>query len=214
MQFCIMCSTMRLIFNLYSTFNALFNIQLRIQHSTIHSTLLSPHYFWSVTQIIACYKHGGGGGQNAGYGNRMLMKVTQASTSMWSLPFQGFLTRFFKELTRFLRRKWMRKLWSSILSLSIKRCVCFVYPGISRDSSANINAYDKETLDNLSSAFSDVDQPCSNVQPEQPCLPPQLYGYDPEGPSPSEEDNNVVVEPILKIKGIQQSATCWMLLTL
>ena len=23
-----------------------------------------------------------------------------------------------------------------------------------------------------------------------------LYGYDPEGPSPSEEDNNVVVEPI------------------
>ena len=31
-----MCSTMRLIFNLYSTFNALFNIQLRIQHSTIH----------------------------------------------------------------------------------------------------------------------------------------------------------------------------------
>ena len=27
---------MRLIFNLYSTFNALFNIQLRIQHSTIH----------------------------------------------------------------------------------------------------------------------------------------------------------------------------------
>ena len=87
-----MCSTMRLIFNLYSTFNALFNIQLRIQHSTIHyifnsffthsiqavsieqfqpfiqhstlifktfnstihSTLLSPHYFWSVTQIIAC----------------------------------------------------------------------------------------------------------------------------------------------------------------
>ena len=31
-----MCSTMSLIFNLYSTFNALFNIQLRIQHSTIH----------------------------------------------------------------------------------------------------------------------------------------------------------------------------------
>ena len=31
-----MCSTMGLIFNLYSTFNALFNIQLRIQHSTIH----------------------------------------------------------------------------------------------------------------------------------------------------------------------------------
>ena len=31
-----MCSTMRLIFNLYLTFNALFNIHLRIQHSTIH----------------------------------------------------------------------------------------------------------------------------------------------------------------------------------
>ena len=36
------------------------------------------------------------------------------------------------------------------------RCVCFVYLGIPRDSSSNINAYDKETLDNLSSAFSDV----------------------------------------------------------
>ena len=31
-----MCSTMRLIFNLHSTFNALFNIQLCIQQSTIH----------------------------------------------------------------------------------------------------------------------------------------------------------------------------------
>ena len=49
------------------------------------------------------------------------------------------------------------------MSLSIKRCVSFVYPGIPRDSSSNINAYDKETL---------------------------------EGPSPSEEDNSVVVEPI------------------
>ena len=34
---------------------------------------------------------------------------------------------------------------------------------IPQDSSSNINAYDKETLDNLSSAFSDVDQLCSNV---------------------------------------------------
>ena len=31
-----MYSTMRFIFNLYSTFNALFNIQISIQHSTIH----------------------------------------------------------------------------------------------------------------------------------------------------------------------------------
>ena len=83
-------------------------------------------------------------------------KMTQGSTSLGSLTFQGFLTRFFKELTRFPRRKWMRKLWSSILWLSIKRCVCFVYRGIPRDSSSNINAYDNETLDNLSSAFSDV----------------------------------------------------------
>ena len=42
------------------------------------------------------------------------------------------------------------------MSLSIKRSVCFVYPGIPRDSSSNINAYDIETLDNLSSAYSDV----------------------------------------------------------
>ena len=36
-------------------------------------------------------------------------------------------------------------------------------PRYTWDSSSNINAYDKETLDYLSSAFSDVDQPCSNV---------------------------------------------------
>ena len=108
---------MRLIFNLYSTFNALFKIQLSIQHSFInlysvlhsriqlsiqqfqlfiqnstlifktfnysvnfqlyfniplfiqHSTirfssltLLSSHYFWSVTHISACQKDRGGGG--------------------------------------------------------------------------------------------------------------------------------------------------------
>ena len=75
-----------------------------------------------------------------------LMKMTQGYTSMWSLTFQGFLTRFFKELTRFPRRKWMRKLWSTMLPSSIKRCVCFVYPGIPRDSSSNINAYDKKNL--------------------------------------------------------------------
>ena len=54
--------------------------------------------------------------------------------------FPRVLTQLFKELTRFPKWKWMRKLWSSILSLSIKRCVCFIYPGIPRDSSSNINA--------------------------------------------------------------------------
>ena len=38
--------------------------------------------------------------------------------------------------------------------------------------------------------------------------PPQLYGYDPEGPSPSEEDNNVVVEPISIDK--RHSIECYM----
>ena len=136
------------------------------------------------------------------------MKMTQGSTSMWSLTFQGFLTQFFKELTRFPRRKWMRKLWSSILSLSIKRCVCFVYPGIPRDSSSNINAYDKETLDNLSSAFIDV------LSALQQCLAraavsPTTIVYDPEGPSPSEEDNNVVVELISLDK--RHSIECYVL---
>ena len=40
-----MCSTMRLIFNLHSTFNALFNIQLPIQQFQPfiqHSTLILP----------------------------------------------------------------------------------------------------------------------------------------------------------------------------
>ena len=40
------------------TLHLMFDILL--QHSTIHSTVLSPHYFWSVTQIIACQKYGGG----------------------------------------------------------------------------------------------------------------------------------------------------------
>ena len=97
------------------------------------------------------------------------------------------------------------------MSLSIKRCVCFVYPGIPRDNSSNINAYDKETLDNLSPAFSDVDQPCSNVEPEQPSPTTilLLYGYGPEGPFPSEEDNNVVVEPISLDK--RYSIECYVL---
>ena len=50
-KFWIMCSTMCLIFNLYSTFNALFNIQLRIQHSTIHfifNSLSACTYSWSI----------------------------------------------------------------------------------------------------------------------------------------------------------------------
>ena len=81
------------------------------------------------------------------------------------------------------------------MSLSIKRCVSFLYPGIPRDSSSSINAYDKETLDNLSSALSDV------LSAPQQCLAraavsPTTIVYDPEGPPPSEEDNNVVVELI------------------
>ena len=98
----------------------------------------------------------------------------------------------------------------SILSLSIKRCVCFLYPGIPRDSSSNINAYDKETLDNLSSAFSDV------LSARQQCLArvavsptTMVPGYDPEGPSPSEEDNNVVVELISLDK--RHSKECYVL---
>ena len=43
----------------------------------------------------------------------------------------------------------------------------------------------------------------------QPCLPPQLYGYDKEGPSPSEEDNNVVFEPISLDK--MHSIECYVL---
>ena len=95
------------------------------------------------------------------------------------------------------------------MSLSIKRCVCFVYPGIPRDSSSNINAYDKETLDNLSSAFSDVLSALQQRLAEQPCLLPQFYGYDPEGSSPSKEDNNVVVEPISLDK--RHSIECYVL---
>ena len=46
-----MCSTMRLIFNLYSTFNALFNFQLRIQHSTIHY-IFNSFFTHSITVSI------------------------------------------------------------------------------------------------------------------------------------------------------------------
>ena len=43
----------------------------------------------------------------------------------------------------------------------------------------------------------------------QPCLPPQLYGYEKEGPSPSEEVNNVVFEPISLDK--RHSIECYVL---
>ena len=79
--------------------------------------------------------------------------MTQGSTSMWSLTFQGFLTRFFKELTIFPRRKWMRK-FAEQHNVVVDQTVRLLR--ILRDSSLNINAHDKETIDNLSSAFSDV----------------------------------------------------------
>ena len=44
-------STMRLIFNLYSTFNALLNIQLPIQHSTIHF-IFNSFFTHSITVYI------------------------------------------------------------------------------------------------------------------------------------------------------------------
>ena len=52
------------------------------------------------------------------------------------------------------------EIWSSISSLSLSLSCLLRIPW---DSSLNINAYDKETLDNLSSAFSDVHKPRSNV---------------------------------------------------
>ena len=43
----------------------------------------------------------------------------------------------------------------------------------------------------------------------------ELYGCDPEGPSPSEQDNNIVVKPVtLDNRQSAESILCWMLLTL
>ena len=106
-----------------------------------------------------------------------------------------FLDSLLQRTDQISQTKVDEEIVGSILSLSIKRCVCFVYPGVPRDSSSNINAYGKETLDNLSSAFSDV------LSARQQCLAraavsptTMVPGYDLEGPFPSEEDNNVVVE--------------------
>ena len=115
MQFCIMCSTMRLIFNLYSTFNALFNIQLRIQHSTIHfifNSLFTHSIIYStISTIHSTFNYSFNSFEpslllvshkdhcllktwrrrlECRLRKQKLVKMTQGSTSMWSLTFQGF----------------------------------------------------------------------------------------------------------------------------
>ena len=193
----IMCSTMRSIFNLCSTFNALFYIQLHIQHSTvhfifnslfthsiiystistiystfnfnfwniqlfiqhstliqhstIHSTLLRPHYFWSVTHhcLLKTWRRR----QHAAA--RMPTTEIEAYEDGTRLHYdvESDFPRF---LDSVLQRTDQISQQHIVVVGKTVRCVCFVYPGIPRDSSSNINAYDKETLDNLSSAFSDV----------------------------------------------------------
>ena len=86
------------------------------------------------------------------------MKMTQGSTSMWSLIFQGFLTRFFKELTRQISQTKVDEeiVEQHIVVVDQTMCLLRIPRDSPRDSSSNINAYDEETLGNLSSAFSDV----------------------------------------------------------
>ena len=143
-----MYSTMRFIFNLISTFNALFNIQISIQHSTIHfkfnssftnsiiystiSTICSTsNYSFNIQLLIQhstihstfnysfqfinsfepslllvsgayhCLLKTWRRRLECRLRKQNLVKMKQVSTSMWSLTFHGFLTQFFKQLTRF-----------------------------------------------------------------------------------------------------------------
>ena len=57
-----------------------------------------------------------------------------------------------------------------------------------------LNAHDIETLDNLSSAYSDVLSALQQCLARAAMSPSTIVWVDPEGPSLSEEDNKVVVE--------------------
>ena len=178
-----MCSAMRSIFNLYSTFNALFYIQLRIQHSTIHFIFNSIQFQLSIQQFQPFIQHSTW--FNYSFNSfapslllvidtdHCLLKTWQrwqrrhrAAAKMPATEIEAYEddTRlhydvesdFLRFLDSVLQRTDQISQQHIVVVDQTVRCVCFVYPGVPRDSSSNINAYDKETLDNLSSAFSDV----------------------------------------------------------
>ena len=177
-----MCSTMRLIFNLYSTFNALFNIQLRIQHSTIHfifNSLFTHSIIYSTISTI--YSTWFNYSFNSFAPSLLLVSETdhcllktwqrwqrrhRAAARIPATEIEAYEddTRLHydveSDFLRFLdsvpqRTDQISQQHIVVVDQTV-RCVRFVYPGVPRDSSSNTNAYDKETLDNLSSAFSDV----------------------------------------------------------
>ena len=70
------------------------------------------------------------------------MKMTEVSTSMWSLTFQGSLTTHQISQTKVDEEIVEQHIDVVDQTVRLLRTL--------RDSSSNINAYDKETLDNLS----------------------------------------------------------------
>ena len=139
---------------LFNNFNHLFNIQLSIQHSTIHSTLLSPHQLLLVSDTDHCLIKTWRRQLDCRLQKQKLLKMTQGSTSMQSLTFPGFLTRFFKELTRFPSRKLDEEIVEQHIVLVDQTVPLLRIPRYTpRQQFSNVF---KETLDNLSSAFSNV----------------------------------------------------------
>ena len=184
-----------------------------------------------------------------------LMKMAQGSTTMWSLTFQGFLTRFFKEVTKFP---------SSILLLSVKRCGVFasytqVYPEtavristpmtkkpqitshqrsvmsdcyISSVTSVNLKKADMASrnivIKNNTRCFQSALQQSLDVSFLVLCLisPAAMFsqcsrvshhncmGMTKRAPLLQKKITTLFSNPFLQIKCIQQSAMCWMLLTL
>ena len=173
---------MRLISNLYSTFNAFFNIQLRIQHSTIHfifnSFFASSIIYSTISTIYSILKHSTIHSTfNSFEPSLLLVSDTDsllvknvAAARMPATKIEAYEddTRLHFDVEsgppRFLGSVLQRTEQISQTKVDeeiVEHHIVIVYQTVRllrtpRDSSSNINAYDKETLDNLSSAFSDV----------------------------------------------------------
>ena len=136
---------------LFNNFNHLFNIQL---DSTIHSTLLRHILLVSDTDhcLLKTWQRWQRRHRAAAKMPATEIEAYEDDTRLHYDVESDFL-RFLDSVLQRTDQIFQQHI---VVVDQTVRCVCFVYPGVPRDSSSNINAYDKETLDNLSSAFSDV----------------------------------------------------------
>ena len=99
-----------------------------------------------MTHNIACYKHGGGD-----------VATYEDDDTRLDFDVESDLSRFLSSVLQRTDQISQSKVDDKIVKqhiVVVDQTVCLLR--MLRDSSSNINAYDKETLNNLSSVFSDV----------------------------------------------------------